>query len=104
MILPVTMPDEPVLRGTLHDQRMLACIGSTTGIFAVGVIVKAATDMFCVFLPSDQGKAIDTYFSFLKNPPSSIAVKSLLFRKSDDSGNSRWETDNRPPVRIALQP
>lgn len=104
MVLPVTMLDESVLRGTLNDHRMLACFGATTGIFAVGVIVKVATDMFCVFLPTDQGKAIDTYFSFLKNPPSSILVKVLQFRKCNDTGDSQWETDSGPPVRIGLQP
>lgn len=81
---------------------MGTCVGATQGVFALGVVVKAADDMFCVFLPPDEGKAIDTYFGFLREPPKSILVKVLRYCPGDAEKTPCWEMGPDKPVRIPL--
>lgn len=102
MISPVVMHDETLCRGTILDNRVFGCWASSGGFFALAVLVPAANDMFCVFLPTDDGTQIDTYYSFLKEPPPSIAVKLLQFVPPDGTHDGKWETGDCDPVRIPL--
>lgn len=102
MISPMMVKDASVLQGTVTDNRVLGCIGGSEGIFAIGVVVKAGSDMFCVFLPSSDGKTLDTYFGFLKDPPPSIAVRLLEYCPADGKEEARWITAPGEPLRIPL--
>jgi hypothetical protein len=102
MITPMLIKDTSLMRGTVLDRRLLACVGATEGVFAIGVIVPAGTDTFCVFIPSDHGKTIDTYFGFLAEPPSSIAVKLLQFQAAEAGRPARWTTSRDEPFRMPL--
>jgi hypothetical protein len=101
MIVPL-VADDGFLGGTAVDGRILACVGSTKGFFAIGITVKAGSDKFCVFLPNDDGSTIDTYFSFVRERPQSIAVKIMEFRPASGGVGSHWATNNEDPTRIAF--
>src|SRR5262249_7553044 len=67
LISPMILKNPSVLAGTAIDNRLVAAIGGTEGMFATGVLIPAnPDDAFCVWLPSGHGKTIDTYFGFLK--------------------------------------
>jgi hypothetical protein len=100
MVTPIVIQDQSLLKGTDVDNRVLACLAGSGGMFSLSVVVKAADHEFCVFLPGDDGKTIDTYFSFLKEPPGSTAVKLLQFVPSDGSDPSHWATSDEEPFRI----
>jgi hypothetical protein len=92
-----------VLAGTAIDNRLLAAIGGTEGTFAFGVLIPASPDDgFCVWLPSCLGKTIDTYFSFLKEPPTSIAVKLIQFCPANAEKEAHWATSNEEPIRLEM--
>jgi hypothetical protein len=73
MVVPLMEVGER-LKGTVTDGRLLSVFGSSGNIYAMGVIVNAGKDTFCVFVPGMES-AIDTYFGFLRERPKSIAVK-----------------------------
>ena len=100
---PALLRNTPVLAGTVIDNRILAAIGGTEGVFAFGVLIPAGPDdAFCVWLPSCLGKTINTYFSFLKEPPPSLAVKMIHFCPADDERGVHWSTSNEEPIRLAM--
>lgn len=84
MISPIIIPDENLLRGTVEDNRFLSCFSTRDEVFAIGVIVRAGRDAFCVFLPTDCGSSINTYFSFIAEPP--VAVSARVTRFNRDRG------------------
>jgi hypothetical protein len=98
--MPLAMKNEDALAGTVLDNRVLFCCGATR-IFAIGVIVQAGRDKFCVFSPADDD-AIDTYFSFLNEPPSSIGVRLAKFCPADAGGSERWEVGKDPVLRVQM--
>ena len=102
MVAPLIHKDSSVFQGTISDNRLLGCVGSSEGIFALGVIVKAGNDTFCVFLPTDDGLTINTYFNFLKEPPPSIAARLIQFVPGDSGKESHWATSKEEPLRIPL--
>lgn len=102
MVSQMHIQGECNLRGTVMDKRILACMGAKEGPFAMGVIVPAGTDAFCVWLPAGEGKAIDTYLGFLSEPPTSIAAKLLQFFPSSADRAARWATAPSEPFRIDL--
>jgi hypothetical protein len=76
LVWPSILKNKSVLAGTVIDKRLLAAIGGTEGMFAIGVLIPAGPDdAFSVWLPAEYGKTIDTYLGFLKEPPTSIAVR-----------------------------
>jgi hypothetical protein len=102
MVSPMWCMDDSVLQGTVIDNRLLSCISSSGDMFAIGVIVKAGTDLFCVFLPGME-RAINTYFSFIKEPPPSIAATLTQFRPASGEDNGAWEIPPGEPIRIPLK-
>ncbi len=103
LISPVIIKNPSVLAGTVMDNRLLVAIGGTEGIFATGVLIPAGPDdAFCVWLPSGQGKTIDTYLGFLKEPPPSIAVKLVHFCPADGQQEAHWITSKEEPIRLPL--
>ncbi|WP_254512803.1 hypothetical protein [Anatilimnocola floriformis] len=100
MISPIVLQDKTLLQGTITDRRFITCISTNKDVFALGVIVRAKDDMFCVFLPTD--KSIDTYFSFLKEPPKSIAARITQFFEKDDKGGPRWRDLHADTLRLPL--
>ncbi len=100
MVAPIFFEHDQVMRGTLEDNRLLSCISASNEVFAMGVVVPAGKDKFCVFLPTD--KAIDVYFSFLKEQPPSIAARVTQFCRADERGGERWEIAPGDPIRIRL--
>jgi hypothetical protein len=71
-------------------------------MFAIGVIVPAGSDSFCVFLPAEDGRTIDTYLGFLKEPPQSIAVKLFKFCPATTHEAAKFITAPTDPFRIDL--
>lgn len=103
LISPVILKNTPVLAGTVIDNRILAALGGTEGTFAFGVLIPAGPDdAFCVWLPSCLGKTIDTYFSFLKEPPPSMAVKLVQFCPANDEHEAHWSTSMEEPIRLDM--
>ncbi|MCY2987543.1 MAG: hypothetical protein NTY19_06725 [Planctomycetota bacterium] len=102
MISPMMVRSGTAPQGTVLDNQVLACVGATQGVFALGVVVKAADDLFCVFLPPNEGKAIDTYSGFLLEPPRSVLVKILRYYPGEAEETSCWEIGPDAPVRIPL--
>jgi hypothetical protein len=100
MISPLVVADKHFLQGTITDRRFIACVSSTKARFALGVVVRAKDDMFCVFLPTDQG--INTYFSFLNEPPPSIAAQIVQFDDGGEQGEARWMVSPGEPIRLPL--
>ena len=80
MVVPL-MESANDLKGTVTDGRLLSVFSSSGNIFAMGVIVKAGKDMFCVFVPGMES-AIDTYFGFLRERP--LLSQSKLRSGSSD--------------------
>jgi len=104
MVLPLITRDVSRFQGTLIDNQVLGCFGATAGVFAIGVIVRAGEDVFCVFVPNGDGSTIDTYFSFLCEPPTSCAVKPIRFVPALGDRESHWESPKGDPIRIDLPP
>lgn len=103
LISPIILKNPSVLAGTAIDNRLLAAIGGTEGTFAYGVLIPASPDdAFCVWLPSCLGKTIDTYFSFLKEPPPSIAVKLIQFCPAEGEHEAHWATSKEEPIRLEM--
>lgn len=100
MISPLVVADKTLLQGSIVDRRFIACVSMSKENFALGVIVKAKDDMFCVFLPTDQG--INTYFSFLNEPPPSIAGRITQYCEADAEGADRWLIGKGDPIRLPL--
>jgi hypothetical protein len=87
----------------LNSNRLIAAIGGTEGMFATGVLIPASPDdVFCVWLPSGHGKTFDTYFGFLKEPPPSIAVRTIQFCPANGEREAHWSTPNEEPIRLEL--
>ena len=89
------------LKGTLTDNRALALFGQSGKMFALGVIVKAGPAAFCVFVPGEDS-AIDTYFSFVGEPPPSVAVRIAQYRPGSGREKGCWETPEGEPRRVVL--
>ena len=103
MVSPMITADPTALQGTVIDNRILGCMASRGGMFALGVIVRAGeNDAFCVFVPTDDGIASGTYPGFVKEPPKSIATKLIQFFPTDGEKESHWGSDKSEPVRIPL--
>ena len=102
MVAPLYEEGEQLLRGTATDKRLIVALSATLGPFAIGVVVKAGSKKFCVLLPTDSGKSIDIYFSFLKEPPPSIVARFMQFCPKDEKGEARWEVPAGEPMRISL--
>jgi len=101
MVSPMITTDPSVLQGTVTDNRVLGCVASSGGLFALGVIVRASDDdAFCVFVPTDVG--IDTYLSFVNEPPKSIAIKLMQYFSANDEKKAHWRRDSGKPIRIPL--
>ena len=101
MILPLD-PRSSRVEGTITDNVALACIGASGGIFALAVFVRAAADVFCVFLPNDNASAVGTYFSFLNDRPRSFAAKFVRFVPATTEQQSHWEIQDGEPIRISF--
>jgi hypothetical protein len=71
-------------------------------MYASGVLVPAESDAFCVLLPSDDGRTVDTYLGFLKEPPSSSAVKGLQFSPGVGEEPPTFKTDPGEAFRMDL--
>ncbi len=103
MISPMILKNKEALQGTAIDNRLIVCIGATQGIFASGVIVPAGgEEAFCVFLPHGEGKTIDTYMGFLKEPPPSFQARFVQFFPADGENEAKWLTPDTQPIRIDL--
>lgn len=102
MVAPLLMEDESLLLGTLFDNCILTCHSAGGGVFAVGVIVKAGGESFCVFLPGDGPSMIDVYFSFLHEPPVSIMVRVARFVPACSKQDAQWTTEDAEPFCLTL--
>jgi hypothetical protein len=80
MVAPIRPVGDAFL-GTKTDNKLISCYDTHDHVFTYGVIVKAGTDMFCVFLPTGIGSTINTYISFLNKPPSAISTRTTRFSR-----------------------
>jgi hypothetical protein len=107
MMAPIIVQNEELLRGSVVDGHFLTCWTASDEIFAFCVIVKAGLDRFCVFLPSEIGKTINTYVSFLHEPPASVRARLTRFRPPSAADGGAWDvdtTDLRIPMNQPLPP
>lgn len=89
------------VRCTLTDGAMYVCRRTTNGYFAIVVTVAFGKDSFAVFTPSGDG-TIDTYFDFLRTPPSAVHVRECYFRK-EPANEKHWEVcGGGDPVRMPI--
>lgn len=102
MVSPMENVDDSVFQGTISDNRIFVCEGASHGPFAIGVVVRVVKDMICVFLPPDHAKGLETYLSFLKEPPGSIATRTMQFQPEIRDEDSHWITSAEDPVRVPL--
>jgi hypothetical protein len=75
----MVIQDQTMLQGTIVDNRVLACIGGSEGMFALGVIVKAASDEFCVYLLGTRQERLERTLA------SSMIPRHRLLRSSFNS-------------------
>jgi hypothetical protein len=93
MMAPLVVENDAWFRGTIEDNMFLTLLTGRNDVFALGVIVRAGADRFCVFLPTDCGKTVNTYFSFLNEPPVSVRAKATRFRPPKGGNTGAWEAD-----------
>ncbi len=99
MVAPVVTAD--FLGGTIVDNRLLGVFGGSECLFAIGVIVKAGKDKFCVFVPgTDAG--ISTYLSFQKERPQSIAVRVMQWMPASAEKEAHFECLDGEPARLVF--
>ena len=98
MVVPLTEVGEQ-LKGTVTDGRLLSVFGSSGNIYAMGVIVNAGKDTFCVFVPGMES-TIDTYFGFLRERPKSIAVKVTQWVQATASEEAHFGIPKGEPTRL----
>lgn len=79
MVKPFVGINPEVLGGTINDKRIVAFMDNKDRPFVVGIIVTAGTGTFSVLVPAGD-TTIDTYFSFLKCQPASVALHVLEMR------------------------
>lgn len=91
MIAPLVVKKADFLNGTAEDNMLLLCEGATQGPYAMGAVVKVKADRFCVFVPTDLGATIDTYVSFLNEPPPFVTARIMRFCDGSDGKGTRWE-------------
>jgi hypothetical protein len=46
---------------------------------------------------------METYFSFVKEPPGSIAIKTTTFKTDPTNGGGYWEIPPGDPFRMPLK-
>jgi hypothetical protein len=102
MMAPLFVENDAWFRGTIEDNLFLTLLTSHNEVFALGVIVRAGPDRFCVCLPTDCGKTINTYVSFLNEPPPSVRAKATRFRAPKDGDLGAWEADVND-IRIPMR-
>lgn len=98
MVKPLDSRSDPMLRGTVVDRRVIACVGASGIIFAVGVIVPFRDHRFVVFMPNDKAKELETYLGFLAEPPPSVMMKAFEY----DPTGGIWRTSHSPPMQVPL--
>jgi len=76
MVKPFFAVDPSLLAGTINDRRIVAFVNGNNRPYLIGIMVKVGDDTFVVFAPASDD-TIDTYFSFLKCPPASVAMHVL---------------------------
>lgn len=100
MCMPIVTVDDP-FKGTAVDNMALLLFGASQKPYAMCVIAKAADDSFAVIVPLDDG-TIDTYFSFLKEPPVSALSRFVKFVPGDVIKGEHWELYINPEKRIYM--
>jgi hypothetical protein len=102
MVTPLIVENDAWLRGTIEDNTFLTLLTMSDQVFALGVIVRGGPDRFCVFLPTDCGKTVNTYFDFLRVPPVSVRAEAMRFRPPKDGDIGAWEADVND-IRIPMR-
>ena len=101
LLAPLVVRNDDWFRGTVDDSMFLSLLTGRDEVFALGVILRAGKDRFCIFVPTDCGKTINTYVSFLNEPPSSVRAKATRFRAPSEGDSGAWEVDKND-LRLPL--
>lgn len=105
MLRPIKWNGQVNFKGTIFDRRCFACMGSSGRVWAIAVHVPMRSDLFSVFLPTAQDPMLETYNSFLREPPFEISVRLLEAPKRDGSELSTFTWQMSPVAdRIPLSP
>lgn len=91
MICPMWCENRASLQGTAIDRRVIAAVGASDRVFALGIIIPAGPDQFCVFLPTDDWTTAETFVSFIREPPQSILIRVMEFCPSSNECSAHWE-------------
>lgn len=91
MVMPLVGYDHKVLRGTIEDNRFMACLGSSGKWYALGVFVRTGNQMHVVLTPCDSAENVGTYFDLIKDWQNKKFVYQLIeFVKGTQSKPTHW--------------
>gem|GEM_PF-6108003 len=90
MISPLFVENDNWYQEAIVDRMFLALLTGNGEVFALGVIVRAGTDRFCVFLPTDC--CINTYFTSSMSRQSQYGRRPFAFghRRMETRGHGKW--------------
>lgn len=97
IVRPVNLVGNTSIRGTIEDNKVFACYGSSGKPFAIGVFVRTNKHLHCVLVPEfvhlDE---VRTYLDFLTNSNERLATKLCRY----DRTREVWETSKEEPTHI----
>lgn len=102
MVAPVRLVDPLLIQGTISDNRVITSWDSNDRPFSIGVVIPAKPEMLTVFAPGNNA-TIDTYFSFLKNPPSSLNVTITEAVPETAEKEDHWSILRRDRIKLGQE-
>ena len=104
IVKPFIGIDSAILGGTINDKRIAALMDNKDRPFAAGIMVNAGKGTFSVLVPAGDA-TINTYCSFLKCPPASVALHVLEMQDGTWQGISAhrvaFEPNQLKPIAMA---
>jgi hypothetical protein len=101
MIVPLRGYDEEILRGSIEDQRFIACVGSSGSIYSLGVLIRTDKSMHIVFMPPENAEHMDTYCNLTKNiREKEFRYLIMEFSRGNDQERPCWRVYDQESVKF----
>lgn len=98
MVVPVKGFNPNIVKGTVEDGRLLACIGTSGAWFAVGVLIRIDSRMFVVLHAPDNAHVMDTYKEFVSTTSKrKFRYKLIEFSPANETEGAHWTMDTSEP-------